>query len=123
MNRGNSSSLALLATTRSFLRQWRVGTGEGLDLVTLNDCFSRANYRRLGTQLPEEVARNHSCPDYSVSYPFLVPRYLMVPGLNVETRHKRLDKAGAYLLFTGINPAGFIGRRGLHPDNRIISEE
>ena len=90
-----------LATTRSLLKQLRVGSGEGLDLVALKDCFSSARYRRLGTHLPEYVARNHGCPDYSVSYPLLVPRYLMIPGLDVETRHKRLDKASAYLLFTG----------------------
>jgi len=42
----------------------------------------------------------------------------MVPGLDVETQHERLDKASTYLLFTGINSAEFIGQRGLHPDNR-----
>jgi hypothetical protein len=47
----------------------------------------------------------------------------MVPGLHVEIRHKRLDPASAYLLFAGINPAELIGRRGLHPHNRVIGEE
>jgi hypothetical protein len=47
----------------------------------------------------------------------------MIPGFDVETRHKRLDPASAYLLFTGINSAKFIGRRGIHPDNRVIGEE
>src|SRR5215217_8533200 len=112
-----------LATSLGLLRQFRYGSGEAPNLVPLNECFSRALQRKIGTRLLEGVARNHGRPDYSVSYPLLVSRYLMVPGLNVETRQKRLDKAGAYLLFTGINPAGFIGRRGLHPDNRIISEE
>ena len=105
------------------LRRCRVGSGEGLDLVPLNDCFSSALYRRLGTYLPEELARNPGCPDYSVSYPFLVSRYLMVPGLDVETCHKRLDIASVYLLLTGINSVEFIGRGRLEPDNRIIVEE
>ena len=47
----------------------------------------------------------------------------MVPGLHVETRHKRLDPATAYLLFAGINSAELIGRSRLHPDNRVIGEE
>jgi len=47
----------------------------------------------------------------------------MVTGLDVETRHSRLDKASAYLLFTSINSAEFIGRRGLGTDNGIIGEE
>jgi hypothetical protein len=59
----------------------------------------------------------------TLSYPFLVSRYLMVAGLNMETRHKRLDKASAYLLFATINSAEFIGWRGLHSDNCVIGEE
>jgi hypothetical protein len=59
----------------------------------------------------------------TLSYPFLVSRHLMVAGLHAETRHKRLDKAGAYLLFTGINSAEFIGRSGLHHYDRVIGEE
>ena len=112
-----------LATTRSLLKQLRVGSGKGLDLVALKDCFNSAHYRRLGTHLPEEVARNTGCEDYSVSYPFLVSRYLMVPGLNVESWHLWLDPPSAYLLFAGINSAELIGRRGLDPDHGIIGEE
>lgn len=60
----------------------------------------------------------------SVSYSFLVSRYLMIPGLDMETRHKRLDKASAYLFFTAINPAEFVsGWSGLHPYNGVIGEE
>jgi hypothetical protein len=47
----------------------------------------------------------------------------MVPGVDVEARHKRLDIASAYLLFATINSAEFIGRSGLQPDNRIIGKE
>lgn len=44
----------------------------------------------------------------TLSYPFLVSRYLMVAGLDMETRHKWLDEAIAYLLFATINSAEFI---------------
>ena len=111
-----------LATSRS-PRQPRVGSGEGLALVAFNDRFSSGLYRRLSTHLPEEVARNPGCPDYSVSYPFLVSRYLMIPGFDLETRDLRLDKTSAYLLFTGINSAEFIGRWGLRPDDRVVGKE
>jgi hypothetical protein len=47
----------------------------------------------------------------------------MVGVLDVETRHKRLDETGAYLLFATVNPAEFIGGRGLHPDKCVIGEE
>src|SRR4051794_26884057 len=99
------------------LRRCRQSTGERLDLLAFKDCFSRGLYRSLGTHLRECVARKHARPSYSIS------RYLMPAGLDVETRHKRLDEAGAYLLLTGVNPAEFIGRSRLHPDNGVIGKE
>ncbi len=47
----------------------------------------------------------------------------MVSGVDVETRHERLDHASVYLLLTSINSAEFIGRRGLDPRNRVLAEE
>src|SRR5215218_10569172 len=87
-----------LATPLGLLRHFRYGSGEAPNLVPLNECFSRALQRKIGTRLLEGVARNHGRPDYSVSYPFLVSRFLLFPGLNGETRLARLDKAGAYVL-------------------------
>ena len=91
---GEGVAVLSLASSRS-LTQPRVDSGEGLELVPLNDCFSIGIYRRLGTHLPEEVTRNTGCPAYSLSYPFLASRYLIVASLDAKACHKRLEHVGS----------------------------